>query len=66
MYLFVGAYRLVLDTAADGSMLPGLQIPQYWLYAVPMVGLVLGAVRFAQVLILTKFFRDAGKKGASE
>ena len=66
MYLFAGAFRLVMDTASDGSMLPGLQIPQYWLYAVPMAGLALGAVRFAQVLVLTKFFCDAGKKGASE
>ena len=65
-YLLVGAYRLVMDTAADGSMMPGLQIPQYWLYAIPMAGIAIGIVRFAQSLFLTKFYRDAGKKGESE
>lgn len=65
-YLLVGAYQLVIDTAADGSMMPGLQIPQYWLYAIPMAGIAIGIVRFAQSLFLTKFYRDAGKKGESE
>lgn len=59
-YLLSGAYRLVLETMASGSLMAGLQIPQYWLYVGPMVGIATGMLRFIQCLFLTHFFWDAG------
>jgi len=59
-YLLIGACRLVVDTASSGSMLPGLLIPQYWLYVGPLAGIALGIFRFVQCLFRTRFFRDAG------
>lgn len=65
-YLLVGSYRLVIDTARGNAVMAGLLIPQYWLYAVPMVGLALGLVRFMQCLYLTKFFSNVGKAKEEE
>lgn len=61
-YLLLGAFRLVADTAASGSVLPGLLIPQYWLYVGPLVGIALGIFRFVQCLFRTRFFENAGMK----
>ena len=61
-YLLSGAWQLVLKTAAGGSMLPGLQIPQYWLYVGPLIGIALGLVRYIQCLFRTHFYRDIAKK----
>lgn len=61
-YLLLGAYRLVLDTAASGSTMAGLLIPQYWLYIGPLVGIALGMLRFIQCLFQTHFYRDIGAK----
>lgn len=61
-YLAMGAYELVMDTIAIGSMMAGLLIPQYWLYVGPLVGLVIGMLRFLQCLFRTKFYADLSKK----
>lgn len=59
-YLFVGALHLVIDTDRGNAVMAGLLIPQYWLYLVPMFGILLGLVRFLQCLYLTRFFRNVG------
>ncbi len=61
-WLLKGAYQLVMETYGGGSLLPGLLIPQYWLYAGPMAGIGLGMIRFIQCLFRTHFYRDIGKK----
>lgn len=57
-FLFYGAVKLFRATAQSGSLLPGLLIPQYWLYFGPMVGIGLGCIRFVQTLFRTKLFAE--------
>lgn len=61
-YLFKGSYELVAKTMASNSILPGLQIPQYWLYIGPMIGIGLGLIRFIQNLFRTHFYRNIVEK----
>lgn len=61
-WLLKGAYELVMDTYSGGSLLPGLLIPQYWLYVGPLVGIALGMLRFIQCLFRTHFYRNIGEK----
>ena len=55
-YLLYGSIQLVESMAKRGTLMAGMQIPMLWLYAVPMIGIGIGILRFIQVLIMTKFF----------
>lgn len=63
-YLLMGAFQLVSSIAASGSRMAGLQIPMYWLYVGPLLGLALGIFRFVQSLVVTKCFKNLGKEDA--
>ncbi len=63
VFLANGAFTLVKNTANIGSVMAGLLIPQYWLYVGPLLGLCLGAFRFAQYLITSRFFSNLADKG---
>lgn len=60
-YLFYGSILLVADTIAIGADMAGMQIPQYWLYLIPMISIALAVLRYIQVMIMTKFYANLGE-----
>lgn len=65
-YMFMGAWNLVQSIASSGSLMAGLQIPMYWLYVGPLLGIGLGIFRFIQSLVITKCFQSQEKKEVME
>lgn len=59
-YVFSGAWKLWTDSFSGASRTSALQIPNYVIYAVPVIGIALCLVRCVQYFVLV-FLRKGGE-----